>query len=66
MLVLSRREAESIVIPGIGTVKVLSIRGKRVRLGLEFPPEMDIQRVGPERPAPDADRDADQAAPVTI
>lgn len=44
MLVLSRKVQESIVVEGTIIVKVLSIQGKRVRLGIEAPGEITIQR----------------------
>lgn len=44
MLVLSRHKDETIVIPGIGEIKVVEIRGKKVRLGLDFLPDIKIYR----------------------
>ena len=44
MLVLSRKEQESLVIGEGVTVRVLEIRGRYVRLGIEAPPEVRIQR----------------------
>lgn len=45
MLVLTRKHAESIVIPELGvTVKILSIGDQRVRLGIEAPRSINIQR----------------------
>lgn len=66
MLVLTRRKDETIIIPGIGEIKVLDIRGKKVRVGLEFPPDIEIQRgeLNPADPAPLTD--GDQASPVAI
>ena len=43
MLVLSRRENESIVIGDI-TVTVISIRGDKVRLGIEAPAHVPVHR----------------------
>ena len=37
MLLITRRENEAIVINGSITVKVLEVRGGRVKLGFEFP-----------------------------
>lgn len=37
MLLITRRENEAIVINGTITVKVLEVRGGRVKLGFEFP-----------------------------
>ena len=44
MLVLSRKEGESITIEGGITVTVLSQQGENVRLGIEAPPETRIMR----------------------
>ncbi len=56
MLVLSRRNGESVCIgPGIH-VKVLAIRGGTVKLGFEAPPEVSIRRE-------EVQRSADTAAP---
>ena len=44
MLVLSRQENESIVIADRITVKVVSIRGNRVRLAIEAPKEVRVLR----------------------
>jgi carbon storage regulator CsrA len=44
MLVLSRKNRETVVIDGRITIKVLHIKGSTIRLGIEAPPEMNIQR----------------------
>lgn len=45
MLVLSRRESESIVIPQARIeIVVRSIEGDRVRIGIKAPDEIDIYR----------------------
>jgi carbon storage regulator len=44
MLVLSRRNGESIVIGGGITVKVLRVKGNIVQLGIDAPKEVAIQR----------------------
>jgi carbon storage regulator CsrA len=45
MLVLTRRPDESIVFTGLGiTVRVLDVRGKSVRLGVEAPPAVRVFR----------------------
>lgn len=45
MLVLSRREAEKVLFPGLGiSVEVTKIQGKTVRLGIQAPPEIPILR----------------------
>jgi len=44
MLVLSRRENESIVVGDRITVKVVKIRGNQVRLAIEAPKEIRVLR----------------------
>jgi carbon storage regulator len=44
MLVLSRKKNESIMINDEVTVYVVEIRGDKVRLGIEHPPEMSVHR----------------------
>jgi carbon storage regulator CsrA len=45
MLVLTRRPDEAIVFAGLGiTVRVLEVRGKSVRLGVEAPPAVRVLR----------------------
>ncbi|QDV18955.1 hypothetical protein Pan153_36160 [Gimesia panareensis] len=44
MLVLSRRANEQICIGESITVKVLSVKGGRVRLGIQAPQDVDINR----------------------
>lgn len=44
VLVLTRKLEEVVVIDGRIRVKVASIRGSRVRLAIEAPKEMSIQR----------------------
>jgi carbon storage regulator len=43
MLVLSRKNGESIVIGGGITVKVLRVKGNVVQLGIDAPKEVPIQ-----------------------
>ncbi len=44
MLILSRKEEESIIIDGNIVVKVLEIREGKVRLGIQAPKDVDIFR----------------------
>jgi carbon storage regulator len=44
MLILSRRNSESIVIDGGITIKVLAIKGNVVRLGIEAPKKIQVHR----------------------
>lgn len=48
MLVITRREGEEIVIGDprnpIGTVRIASIRGDRVRIALDFPRSVEVHR----------------------
>jgi carbon storage regulator CsrA len=44
MLVLSRKEGESVVIDGEIVVTILEIRGSQIRLGIEAPREVPVLR----------------------
>lgn len=70
MLVLTRRKDETILVEGFGEIKVLDVRGNKVRLGLEFPPDIRIQRseLAPRDDGPEQQQDgnADTASPVAI
>ena len=44
MLILSRKVGERILIDGHIVVTVVEVQGKRVRLGIEAPPEVIIHR----------------------
>ncbi|HXF44883.1 MAG TPA: carbon storage regulator [Burkholderiaceae bacterium] len=44
MLFITRRIGETIVIDGDITVQVVYVRGAIVRLGIEAPPDVSIQR----------------------
>lgn len=48
MLVMTRREGEEVVIGDpanpIGTVKIVSIHGERVRIAFTFPREVEVHR----------------------
>jgi carbon storage regulator len=44
MLVLSRRVGEDLVITGSIRIRVLGCRGNRVRLGIEAPPTVLVDR----------------------
>jgi carbon storage regulator len=44
MLVLTRKPGEEIVIEGVIRVTVLSVRGDRIRLGIEAPREVVVDR----------------------
>ena len=45
MLVLSRRETEKVIFPGLGiTVEVLRVQGNSTKLGIDAPPEVPILR----------------------
>lgn len=47
MLILSRRTDEEIVIPSLDVrIRVLSVRGGRVRVGIEAPEHITIRREG--------------------
>jgi len=44
MLVLSRKVGESLIIDGDIKVKILEVRGNRIRIGIEAPPDVNIVR----------------------
>ncbi|MGL4460851.1 MAG: carbon storage regulator [Planctomycetia bacterium] len=44
MLVLTRKPGQELIIGGNIRVKVLSVSGGRIRLGIAAPPEVDIVR----------------------
>jgi len=44
MLILTRRNHQSLVIDDRITVKVMEIRGNRIRLGIEAPEEVSVYR----------------------
>lgn len=44
MLVLTRKPLEEIVIAGNIRIRVLGVQGNRIKLGIDAPPEIDIQR----------------------
>ena len=44
MLVLSRKVGEEIIVDGNIKVKVVDIRGGKVRLGIEAPPHITVHR----------------------
>lgn len=44
MLVLSRKTDQGVVIDGQVTIKVLGIKGNQVRLGIEAPRDVTINR----------------------
>jgi carbon storage regulator len=44
MLVLSRKECESIIIDGHIKLTVVEIRGDKIRLGIEAPQEVNVWR----------------------
>ncbi len=58
MLVLSRREAQSIVIGSDVVVTVVSIRGEQVRIGIEAPRSITVHRQEVAAAIEAANRDA--------
>ena len=44
MLVLSRKKDEAIIINGNITVRIVEIRGDKIRIGIDAPPEVIILR----------------------
>lgn len=56
MLVLSRKEGESIVIDGGIRVFITKIKGNQVRIGIEAPAEVSVRRSEITRNAPASSR----------
>jgi carbon storage regulator len=45
VLVLTRRLHEKIVLPGLNvTIQVVGVKGDRVRIGIEAPPDIQVMR----------------------
>ena len=44
MLVLSRRPGEEIILDGTIRITVVSVKGNRIRLGIEAPPSVVVDR----------------------
>jgi carbon storage regulator len=44
MLVLSRRVGDEIIIDGRIRVRITAVKGDRVRLGIEAPPDVTVDR----------------------
>lgn len=52
MLVLSRRNNEQIVLPGLGiTITILESKANKVSVGIDAPREVQITRPGAKRPS---------------
>jgi carbon storage regulator len=70
MLVLSRKKDERIVIGDNISLCVVEIRGDKVRLGIEAPPEITVHRqevydaIQAEQAARGADASRDDASPT--
>ena len=64
MLVLSRREAQSIVIGGNIVVTVVSVRGDQVRLGIDAPRSITVHRQEVAQAIEAANREAATGAGV--
>lgn len=61
MLILSRKAEQGIVIDQVTVVRVLSIDGDRVKLGIEAPPSISILREELLQDVADQNRQASQA-----
>ena len=44
MLVLTRKLGEEIIVGGVTSIKILSIHGKQVKLGIDGPKEVSVVR----------------------
>lgn len=64
MLVLSRRESQSIVIGGNIVVTIVSVRGDQVRLGIDAPRSITVHRQEVAQAIEDANREALAAVDV--
>ena len=60
MLILSRKAEQGIVIDQVTVVRVLSIDGDRVKLGIEAPPSISILREELLQDVADQNREASQ------
>jgi len=58
MLVLSRRESQSIMIGQDIVITVVSIRGDQVRIGIDAPRSIDVHRQEVAKAIEDANREA--------
>ena len=65
MLVLSRREGETLVIGGNVVITVKQVRGSRVQVGIEAPDDVRVWR-GELEPWRDESNDDGCAKPVTF
>ncbi len=57
MLVLTRKKCESIVIAGNVHIKIVEVKGKTVRLGIEAPREVSVRRAELTSNQPDHEAD---------
>jgi carbon storage regulator len=65
MLVLSRREGETLVIGGHVVITIKQVRGSRVQVGIEAPDDVRVWR-GELEPRRDESNDDRYARPVTF
>jgi len=66
MLVLTRAVGEEIVISGDIRVKVLSVHGQRVRLGITAPPSVQVARQELLEQRPNGVWSKDRPSPVEL
>ncbi len=70
MLVLTRKRGEEIVIDGCIRIRVLDVKGSKVRLGIDAPGSMSVLRrellPGPKPfdPVPDGEKSLGEACPL--
>ena len=67
MLVLIRKKNERIIFEGLGEITIVDVRGDKVRIGLQLPPEIRIMRAellepDDDQPAATAGIDVERAA----
>lgn len=63
MLVLSRKPGEAIVIDGKVVVTVVEVRGGKVRLGVEAPKEVSVDRAEVHKAKKEAERVSESGNP---
>ncbi len=64
MLVLSRYPGEEIVINGNIRVMVVSVKGDRVRIGIDAPPTVSVDRLEVHQQRQEFDAQATQPSPA--
>jgi carbon storage regulator len=66
MLILSRREGETIVIDGTIRVTVIEVRGDQVRIGIEAPRSVSVHRQEVFEQISELNRRASEVSPADL